>query len=154
MLLASCPAPAELEQFALGQVVGPRSNLLEQHIECCEPCGTAIQQLKIEDALVRALAAPAVVGAPRPEYLAPLIERLCRIPQEAARPAVDTPSPAEPLATPAGAESAMVLGIPSPKRSDRFEFLAPPQGPDELGRTVSSGCWARGVWASSSRPKR
>ncbi len=120
MLVTSCPSAHELEQFLLGRLAGPRALFIEQHIDECTCCSEVMQQLKVKDPLLRALAAPAALEAPRADYLVPLIDRLCRIPNEAA---AETPTPGSsvlPLAGPA-------------QKTDRLDFLAPPRGPGELG---------------------
>jgi WD40 repeat protein/tRNA A-37 threonylcarbamoyl transferase component Bud32 len=124
-LASACPDPALLEQFLLGRVTGAEADRLEGHLVACPGCAAALRTLRAEDDLVAAMRdcedTPAAPQAGLVEALLPVLKRLRR-PDETTTLAPGTLAGAPPDRTAPGSEAA---------------FLAPAQGPDEVGRLGS-----------------
>ncbi len=114
----ACPAAAVVQRYLLGQLPEPEAVALEAHVSACGRCTETLRALAAEDKLAEALRGRTTVTAagvgPEVERL---IARLCAAPP--ARPAAGaaTPEPGGPATTPEG-----------------YDFLAPGEGPDEMGR--------------------
>jgi hypothetical protein len=121
-----CPGVEELQRFLLGQTAEAEAQRLEQHLSDCPACLAAVQTLHATDTLVETVRAEAGKGVtPDPEVDEALITRLCRLPGLAAA-AVNTIG---------GAGTSHDLTPPPADRTEELcPFLAPPQGPDEVGR--------------------
>jgi serine/threonine protein kinase/WD40 repeat protein len=131
-----CPQADDLYRFVLGQMTDAEAEHLERHLSWCNSCVTMVQGLEASDALVEAVQA-GVRGPPDIEIGADesLIARLCGLRQSAAgSPAEDTSEEIEisPAAvetpTPGGA------GPVGDNTQVTYDFLAPAQGPGEIGR--------------------
>ncbi len=136
-----CPDLAQLERLVLGQVFGAEADALDEHVSCCERCGEAVSRQNPVDALVEAMQAhtPAVAAVDR-DMVQGLIGRLKVLcPSD---PPGHTESHGEAIG-----ENTTVAGFfddtPSPtwaagvagERMREFHgLLAPPRGPEELGR--------------------
>jgi hypothetical protein len=126
---SACPDAQTLQQLALGRLPPEEVERLAGHCEQCERCTQALQALPPRDTLVEALAAQATVGdAPPGEAVTALIERLkARRPAAAATDTAAT-LPGRPNAGPPPAPTG------DEPTGELYDFLAPPQGPGELGR--------------------
>ena len=112
-----CPEVQELQQYLLGHTPDPDAERFEQHLARCGVCRDALQAVQAEDTLVLAMRG-LIKGLPEPDddRLRGQIDRLCRL------------RPLWLLADPTGAE------VAANASELRYDFLAPPQNPDELGR--------------------
>lgn len=115
-----CPDCTILERFALGRAIEPEIERLALHLEQCDACTAALGKLIARDLLTEAVHAQQTLPAlPRDHRVSSLIERIAGLAtQLAANP------PANLAFTPSSASS----------REIELSFLAPPAGPDELGR--------------------
>jgi hypothetical protein len=113
----ACPALQVLKQYVLGQTSEPESAALEEHLGHCGRCLQALQALQAEDPLVGAVRAQATAGGAGAEKE---VERL-----------IDRLRAAPPLATVADGTTP---GAGGKAVGGAYDFLAPPQGPDEMGR--------------------
>jgi anti-sigma factor RsiW len=123
---STCPDPPVLTQLVLGRLQGPDVTQLEEHLAVCPRCVAHLQSLAGDDDLVRALRPPL-----RPEEMArrhlaeaviPLLQRL-RPRNRFLPPAADAPTCPDTGPPPSGGP------VLAP-----FQFLAPAQGADEIGR--------------------
>jgi Leucine-rich repeat (LRR) protein len=122
-LVDACPEHEVLERLMLGRLAGPAGERLAQHLESCDRCAALAQELAPHDPLVEAAhAGSTVAGAAESATVRRLLERLHRLgpplPQEGPTTSGETP-PAE------------EAGSTDPVH---YDFLAPPAGPDEVGR--------------------
>jgi WD40 repeat protein/serine/threonine protein kinase len=130
-----CPDPAVLEQLALGRLAPEEVERLADHCEHCPRCVQALQRLRAEDNLVEAMRSQAAAGGtPLPESVRRLMQGLKRL-----RPAGGRPVPTEEGTTRSGAGPASSGDTPTepapPEHApELYDFLAPAQGPGELGR--------------------
>jgi WD40 repeat protein/serine/threonine protein kinase len=110
--LTPCPSVASLKQLLIGQLGDEEAEPLAAHLDACPDCAAALAALSADDTLADALRATASeTPQPPSERLHAVMERLR---QQSRATTTDAP---------AGSEEAPEL-----------TFLAPPQGPDELGR--------------------
>ncbi len=122
-----CPDPQALRRLVLGQVQDADAVPLEEHLAGCARCGELAERFHADDALVSAMRAGSpLLGGPDWPAVGRLIERLRGLrvaeghtpePTIEVSPRADTPAAPDPEATQAG-----------------YDFLAPAQGPDEMGR--------------------
>jgi WD40 repeat protein/serine/threonine protein kinase len=120
--VVSCPHREELRQLLLGQVSGSQAESLERHLDECPSCLELLDSLKAEDTLLDAARSPAASADGPDAAVRGLIDRLRGLRPEAAT--ADTKdSGSDP---PSGSDAAT--------SAERLDFLAPPQGPGELGR--------------------
>jgi formylglycine-generating enzyme required for sulfatase activity/predicted Ser/Thr protein kinase len=111
---SSCPEIQVLEQFMVGKVPAAEAQRLEQHLQDCPPCLETLNGLKVDDSLAAAMAAaPQAAVSPKSEVVEALIERVCGNATES------LPNP-----------DALTTALPM----DLQALLAPPEGPDEIGR--------------------
>jgi Leucine-rich repeat (LRR) protein/tRNA A-37 threonylcarbamoyl transferase component Bud32 len=120
-VVASCPDRDVLERLMLGRIAGPEGELLAQHLEGCERCSAAVLTLGAEDTLTEATRGPSTAeGGPDADVVRGLVESLRR------------------LGPPAAAGQTTADETPNPEHADggedAYDFLAPPQAPDEIGR--------------------
>jgi serine/threonine protein kinase/Leucine-rich repeat (LRR) protein len=108
--IASCPDHETLEQLLLGKVADPLGEQLAQHLEQCGRCATIVARVQNRDTLTEAsqLSLPL---ADAPDQA--VVQRLVELLQSLAPSADAAPAEADP---------------------SRYEFLAPTERPDELGR--------------------
>jgi tRNA A-37 threonylcarbamoyl transferase component Bud32 len=124
----SCLGARELEQVVLGRATAEDVERLARHLEECGRCGETVEQLLDRGALVETLRSRAeVAGESEDDAVGQLVSRLRELrPAPAApgetRAVADTPPPPGPAAR-----------RPEPTQ-DLYDFLAPPQGPGEIGR--------------------
>src|SRR4051794_20847434 len=154
---ATCPDLQDLQRFVLGQSPEADAERLELHLSRCDECLATLHTLQAADTLVEAVRAQA--GAPdEPDNgtVADLIERaqglrpppaasaaasaaaavpLARQPSEEVTSATPLPNPlpsAPEVTTDAVARAA--VAPPAEPTEEVYDFLAPAQGPDEIGR--------------------
>src|SRR5262249_26830324 len=123
--LTACPDLRVLERLVLGQIPGIEAEQLEQHVSGCRQCGEALKQVRGDDVLVSALRNTPPVDPSATELvesLIPCLKRL-RVP-DANRTLPDASSAKEPTGF-------------SSDVTETFDFLAPAQAPDEIGRLGS-----------------
>jgi serine/threonine protein kinase len=113
---AACPSAQVLQGLLLGKLPEDEVESLGKHLLGCDQCAARVHSLAKEDTLVEALrtARTPAVDEPKPEKVQGLIERL---------KALRLSEGGSTQALPAAEES-----------SNPHEFLAPAQGPDEIGR--------------------
>jgi CubicO group peptidase (beta-lactamase class C family) len=116
-----CPPPHDLERFSAGLASDAEAGAIEEHLRGCPQCVAALGTLPAEDALLRALrrGGPATDPA-EGAAVAGLIGRLKELP---GLETTGAEAPTLPPQVPAGGPTPIL-----------YDFLAPPQGPDELGR--------------------
>jgi hypothetical protein len=133
-----CPAPPELERFLLGQVAEAQAASIEEHLAQCGRCLETVHLLKAEDTLIEAMQRAAALKAQEPEeaVLTNLIARFSRLAASGEAPAVtDTDaSQAQDASTGEGTGQASHAPPPADSTQEVYDFLAPPQGPGEIGR--------------------
>jgi eukaryotic-like serine/threonine-protein kinase len=113
----SCPDAKELGRFLLGHLSPDGSRQVESHLSECQVCQATMHSVEANDTLVEAVRARASAGPmPETEAVADLVSRLKEMtpPPARAETEVDVPRDTE--------------------KPDLSEILAPPQGPDEIGR--------------------
>lgn len=156
-----CPETPVLERLLLGKLPSAEAELLGAHLLQCPRCATAAAQLPAEDGLVEAMRAQATslprAAVPTVERLMQQLSRLriasatdtqdtgAEIQVQAATPpptghssagwevspsAVVEPRPSAPAAAGRAAAGPGAARAKTPS----FSFLAPSQGPDEIGR--------------------
>jgi serine/threonine protein kinase/WD40 repeat protein len=120
-----CPDASTLEALLLGRLCGEAADLLAQHLDGCPACAQSLGQIRAEDELVAAIKGPPAAewSATDRDILSGIVQTLRRF-----RPTGDTVSRCQ--GTP-------VVGVGDSGREGSFDFLSPPQGPDELGRLSS-----------------
>ena len=130
-----CPSEHDLQQLLLGQIADAEAGPLEEHLEQCERCLQRASTLKLEDTLAEAVQAQATMPElSTGELVAGLMERL-----EKLRPAVG-PTPQTNAATiavddtPSGKKSGAQAAPVVDATQVIYQFLAPPEAPEELGR--------------------
>src|SRR5207249_460885 len=136
----SCPDAQHLQQFVLGQLPEPEAEGIEQHLSQCGRCSQTLHTLTAEDTFVETLRAQAAASQqPLDERTQGLIQRLKGVApagsdQTQAATVAAGPAPqAYATQAPTQAEG------PAPRPGEGaavevYDFLAPPQAPDELGR--------------------
>jgi formylglycine-generating enzyme required for sulfatase activity/serine/threonine protein kinase len=125
--LATCPSQVDLQRLFQGELPGPKVEEFARHLESCEACARTVASLPADDTLADALRQQSTAPmAPLDPALAHLMERL-RALRAPTRGTAETVAPETGISTPTGAVSAS-----SPDTS--YDFLAPPQAPDEIGR--------------------
>jgi len=137
MAVAShCPDAQTLEQLRLGQLSLGDVEHLAQHLEQCERCAAAVGEIQADDTLVEALRKrPTVLDRCEQDAVTGLIASLQKqLPLPAVAfpgmvPGSETTQP--PVA--AGVQDAPCLS----STQEVYDFLAPAEGPGELGRLGS-----------------
>ncbi len=144
--VSACPDGRVLQRFLLGLNTAEEAEALEQHLERCDRCSSALQALQGEDSIVEAIRSQSGAGEEAgSEVVRRLTERL-----KGLRPGGDArmeafahgeASSAPPL-HPGGPSVEAIwvqTGPPAPGASTEateaiYDFLAPALGPNELGR--------------------
>ena len=135
--VSTCPAVEALQRFLLGRSSEAEAHELEEHLEACDHCFQVMRTLPAEDPLVQAMRTPIPGDAvAHQEAIRRLIERFKGL--RTARPASagdDTVAPGSGAASPPSEET--LSAVPQPgagTASQTYDFLAPAQRPDEIGR--------------------
>jgi WD40 repeat protein len=127
----TCPSEHDLQQLLLGQIPDADAEPLEEHLSQCERCLQTASTLKLEDTLAEAVRAQAAVPElSTGELVTGLMERL-----EKLRPAQQTD--ATTIAaddTPPEKKTQAPPTPPTDATQVIYQFLAPPETPEELGR--------------------
>ena len=126
--VAACPSRQEWESLIQGQVPFAQVEQLAQHLETCARCMGTVQGLRVDDTLVEVIRKQTRMhGKPPDAVLKAVMERLhvLRGPRREETAGVSG----------TGGVGAGVGGCSADRES--YDFLAPPQGPDELGRLGS-----------------
>jgi serine/threonine protein kinase/Leucine-rich repeat (LRR) protein len=131
----ACPSPDHLRKFAVGDIAEADAASLEQHLDSCERCWETVIAESGRDTLLDAVRTfPLMKGGSGgvDELVEAMVSRIDDLrhwhptkPLEATE-AFDTPAVDGPRDTPTGAESSSA--------ADDIDFLAPAEGPGELGR--------------------
>src|SRR5947209_1218977 len=123
-MVHACPAVPRLEQFLLGQVSAADGEELEAHLATCARCAETLRSLHVEDPLV------AAIRGPDDTDLTPHRDLI-----EAVLPLLKRMKPREETVTQAPGRAADALDASATLPT--FDFLAPPQAPEEVGRLGS-----------------
>lgn len=127
MVIERCPDAASLEALAIGRMEPEEVERLALHCEECEHCIQALQQLHAEDALVETMRSGAIGETISiPDHLQGLIHRLKSL-CAASAASVRTEAPL-------GGHDPSLSRSETQCPEEDYDFLAPPQAPDELGR--------------------
>lgn len=128
----ACPNLDQYQQLSLGQLSDIEKESLLSHLEYCDACAQKLMTLPEQDTLVALLRqADTLHGAGSKGVIAQLVERLSKMRPE------QVPAGAKPQATAPGAPKAENTIDQPPAdaaKKPTYEFLAPAQAPDELGR--------------------
>jgi eukaryotic-like serine/threonine-protein kinase len=120
--LTTCPDARVLERLLLGQIPVADAEPLEAHVAACSRCAARLQQIRADDPLVEALRHTPVSGYPENTPLVQaLIPGLKRLRPDSQQSTVSEET------RPGDSDDAVV----------HFDFLAPAQAADELGRLGS-----------------
>jgi hypothetical protein len=115
---SACPAAEVFQRLSRGQLPLPEVEQLAQHLEECGRCVDTVQRLHVEDTLLEAMRLQETGGEEDPgSAVEDLMERLRR-----QAPFLMSTTQATPPRAEAGAPG------------EAYDFLAPPQGSDEIGR--------------------
>jgi WD40 repeat protein/serine/threonine protein kinase len=119
-----CPEAAILQQFMLGLISPAEAEFLGKHLLQCADCGEVVQTLKADDPLIACARAGARAGNPERDTIEALVERLLQSSSL-------TPPPWD---MESRLESKRLF---RERATNTYDFLAPAQGPEELGRLGS-----------------
>lgn len=132
-MVSECPGREVLERLLLGKVAHPEADALEEHLADCPQCARALAGLNADDGLVAAMRQArdrTDANAEAAEALIPWLKRLQR--KGATEDVTLPPTPMQEQTLdaaptgPASPPTACVLAA--------YDFMAPPKGPDEIGR--------------------
>jgi serine/threonine protein kinase len=111
---AVCPNREELARFLFGRLSEPDTQRIQQHLADCALCLTKVQAIDASDTLVDAMRTPVQEVAPTDaQAIGRLLSHARRLP---------------------GGDPTPVPADSSGQAAATFEFLAPAETPDELGR--------------------
>ena len=148
----SCPTTAELQQFAQGELPESRLQTIEKHLKICPRCAESVGRRASEGSTVADPRSAARVGQERPTGTLRGNDTSADAPTLAHEPnakesdidttadvaAVSQTGIVEGLTDPHGGSSdEPTVTYASNTQVEGLEFLAPPQGPGELGRLGS-----------------
>jgi eukaryotic-like serine/threonine-protein kinase len=139
MAKAPCPPPEQFRELVLGRLGDEQVAVLEQHLRACARCAQTVEGLKVEDTLLSALRAGGPVASRAEQAVkAGLMAQVQALASASAGEAATLPPAAGPQSVEATRASACPGGAPGSGAASRgYDFLSPPQGPDELGRLGS-----------------
>lgn len=132
---AGCPDPLILEQLALGRMSPEDVERLAEHCEHCARCVEALQRLRAEDTLVEAMRWQSTVPEnPLPQKVQEVMKRLKGLHGTRSGPAlVETVALSSAGRLPGGDAASERAATEAELTQEVYDFLAPAQGPDELG---------------------
>ncbi|OAI46810.1 hypothetical protein AYO44_10770 [Planctomycetaceae bacterium SCGC AG-212-F19] len=126
---SSCPGSQTLQRYVQGQLDEPQAEQVQRHLAGCARCLEVLQESPGDDELSQAVhAQTSAKDLPDQEAAEELAERLCKMEGSFAEPASSD--------TASGPQTASEVESSADNPED-YAFLAPPEGPDELGRLVS-----------------
>jgi hypothetical protein len=130
----SCPNVQVLQRLLLGQLPAAEAEALAEHLENCLHCSSVVPALIAPDPLAEAVRAQSSAApVADADAIGELVERLQRQGPPLSDPGTAAPSEALSRQTTLGPATK-----PAEPRKDRtaevYAYLAPPQGPDEIGR--------------------
>jgi formylglycine-generating enzyme required for sulfatase activity/serine/threonine protein kinase len=161
---AACPDLTQYKKLASGELFSPEKDAVLDHLEGCDACATQVEGLSENDTLVELIRQASARGQPPgSEAVVRLVERFRKLrPGDDGAPETENFSPGKTGPAPrltftcpscgkqvrtttewAGKKGKcphckQVVGVPEQAvgSSDRelYDFLAPPQAPDEMGR--------------------
>lgn len=115
----ACPDPASYKRLASGELFSPEKEAVLDHLEGCDACATVVEALAANSTLVELIRQANRLDRPAAaETIASLVARLRTL-----RPSDDS-----------GRETVSASPEKSAPASENYDFLAPPQAPDEIGR--------------------
>jgi serine/threonine protein kinase/WD40 repeat protein len=116
-----CPERQEYLQMLQGKLPRAEVERLAVHLEGCPRCADIIGSLQADDTMVEAArrAEPVAFAEEEGKVTRSLMDRLRNLRHEAETTHGNNPADA---------------GVPQPVAPEAYDFLAPPQAPDELGR--------------------
>jgi hypothetical protein len=128
--ISTCPGFSLFEQLAQGLLPEPAKESLLEHLEGCQACAQRVGNLPAGDTLVDLIRQADTLSADaEPAAVGPLMEKLRQL-----GPATLTPGETPTHNVRGPAVSSETIGLPPDKDRARYDFLAPPEEPDELGR--------------------
>jgi serine/threonine protein kinase/Leucine-rich repeat (LRR) protein len=142
-VVSSCLDVEVLKQFLTGQCAEQDAAALEEHLLQCDRCAETVNRLMAEDPMAEMLRRPRPVAAEEGEGepVKALINRLCRLQGNTDAPAAEATAAGTPPETPlesvphrAAALAAEASPASAAVTRELYQFLAPSQAPDELGR--------------------
>jgi WD40 repeat protein len=119
-----CPDGDVLRRLVLGQLPEDEARPLEEHLARCDRCALALQGLGAEDSLVKELQDARAAALPGGTVIDALVQRLS---------ALQPPTESQ-ANTPSGAPGQESLPPDADAGPESWAFLAPAEGPGELGR--------------------
>jgi WD40 repeat protein/serine/threonine protein kinase len=124
--LSPCPTKQDYQRVMRGELSPGDVEYVAEHLEQCGRCVETVQSLKAEDTLLEAVreARTAVIEKPPDNVAQDLLIKLCQV-------ATPGPSPQEDRYATFEAELPQSLGSTD---RQKYDFLAPAQQPDEIGR--------------------
>jgi WD40 repeat protein len=127
----ACPTLAQYKQLASGLLPEGDKEALLTHLEGCDACAQKLKALPEQDTLVEMLRhADTVRDAAPGRVVTELVERLSKLRPE---PTAESVQPV-PQATPSPGECTTEHRPTRPAAEGKYDFLAPPEASDELGR--------------------
>lgn len=159
----TCPDAETMRQLAMGQLPAEEADAVRQHVLSCSACGQRLDALQASDVLVGDLRVAATVVRENDSTVQAVIERLVQLAPASKNPAdsvtfscagcgknlrVKAEFAGKKVKCPSCGQITPVSAAPEPKKQSAgndtqvesvdggqtLNFLAPAQGPDELGR--------------------
>jgi serine/threonine protein kinase len=128
-----CPEVQPLQRLLLGQVTDDEAEGLECHLATCDACLRTIRAIPTQETLADAMRSRSTLAeTPLPETVQRLIQHL----KSLQPPGLDeTSGDTSPTSDHSPSETpAPPVSQPAEEKEEGHAFLAPPQGPGELGR--------------------
>jgi hypothetical protein len=125
----ACPDPEQLEQMLLGKLPETEREAIGEHLQQCEPCTVAADTVVAQDDLTAAIRARRIPSGDE-DVLSEAIERGKKLGQKLETQVPEGTAIAGVQANP----SATVTGLKVDAAAEQFDFLAPAEQPDEIGR--------------------
>ncbi|MFO0951671.1 MAG: serine/threonine-protein kinase [Isosphaeraceae bacterium] len=123
---ARCPDRSQLERFLRADLPDDEAAGIETHVESCDACAASIHEISSQDPLLKDLEGGDSGATAGPADA--LAERFCRV-----LPALLVPAQA-PETTDFDVDPASSVGPGTGPTDEIFDFLAPAEGPGEIGR--------------------
>jgi len=121
----SCPSSQALGELLMGRVPEPEASRLSEHLEHCPRCAETVRGLEVTDSVLEAIKEIKGAGRDAGDSFVPvLVQRL-----KESRPGGDAST--QDVAQGTHGDQA---GVGGDTTQEFLTFLAPPEGPGELGR--------------------